>query len=98
VVARSSARTSTKASLVASSTQTWLNSQPVAPRLASISSFGLAAPVAGDPVPGALDAAPSELLDVEMKQLARSALLVAIRRIGLGKPRELAKPDPLQHR
>jgi hypothetical protein len=46
-------------------------------------------------MPDPIDA--SQLLYVDVHQLARPAPLIAIRRLDRVKPAELAKPYPLQH-
>src|SRR5919109_4149213 len=50
---------------------------------------------AGDAVPGALRADPSELLDVDVDELARLLAFIALRGLG-AEPTELAHPDPGQ--
>ena len=52
--------------------------------------------VARDPVAGTSNAA--KLLDVDVEELARPLALVAVRRLGRLEPRQLAQPDPGQHR
>ena len=47
-------------------------------------------------VPGAALRDPAELLDVDMDELARTAALVAVRRLRRLELRALAEPDPLQ--
>ena len=52
--------------------------------------------VARDTVAGTSNTA--ELLDVDVEELAWPFALVAVRRLGRLEPRQLAQPDPGQHR
>ena len=77
--------------------QTWTNSQPAMPvRLPLRRVFLWLARWPVDAVSGAADA--SELLDVDVDELAGVAALVALGRLGRIDPAELAQTDARQHR
>jgi hypothetical protein len=63
---------------------------------AAMTGTQLASAVTDDAVAGAARADPAELLDVDVHQLARTAALIAARRLGRLEPRTLPEPDPPQ--
>ena len=80
-----------------SSTITCTYSQPVTPRRrpSTLRAYWLLR-LADHAVAGAAHRDATELLDVDVHELARVATLVAVGRLGRLKPRALAEPDPLQ--